>query len=172
MNFFEAGLPWDRRGSVLMESPEVARELELLLDGDFLVAEDCETDRPVSTLPHLGRQGCSQTTPRSATSRALTIVNHNKRQSDSMTLQDRRTDGDHDVRQERYAQLVLLRISELSQVDARQLSADCRCQMRHLRCGRQQRLLLWIGKLRAIGDGELCEGLPLDVGEVRLWPAA
>lgn len=41
MHFLKAGLPGDGGGSVLVQGPKVAGELELLLDADFLVAEDC-----------------------------------------------------------------------------------------------------------------------------------
>ena len=41
MHFFESGLTRDGSGGMLVEWPEMARELELLVDVDFLVAEDC-----------------------------------------------------------------------------------------------------------------------------------
>lgn len=47
MDFFEPGLPRNRRGSMLVEGPEVARELKLLVDTDLLVAEDYEKVRTI-----------------------------------------------------------------------------------------------------------------------------
>ena len=41
MHFFESGLTRDGSRGMLVEGPEMARELELLVDVDFLVTEDC-----------------------------------------------------------------------------------------------------------------------------------
>lgn len=40
MDLLQAGLPWDRGRRVLVERSVVTCELELLLDADFLIAED------------------------------------------------------------------------------------------------------------------------------------
>ena len=79
-DLLQTGFPWDGRGRVLVEGPEVPRELELPLDGEFLVAEDCVpasrspvSDRAASQRCHL-KQADLHTTPRSATSSALMIT--------------------------------------------------------------------------------------------------
>ena len=68
----------------------------------------------------------------------------------------------------RYAQLVLLAVGQLPEVDAQELGADGGRQVRYLRRRRQQALLLGIRIECAIGHRELLQGLPLDVREERL----
>ncbi len=76
MNFFKARLPWNGRGSVLVERSEMPSKLELLVDAEFLVTEDC-TKRIYqfsAALLYRSAMDDSQTTPRSATSNALKVT--------------------------------------------------------------------------------------------------
>lgn len=75
MDFLKAGLPWNRRSSVLVERSEVASKLELFMDAQFLVTEDCtKYICQFSAAPNRDITDDLQTTPRSATSNALKTI--------------------------------------------------------------------------------------------------
>jgi hypothetical protein len=70
MNFLKARLTRNRSGGMLVKWTEVSSELELLMNVDLLVTEDCPSnlsERPSRNANHYH----SQTAPRSATRRAL-----------------------------------------------------------------------------------------------------
>ena len=67
VHFLKPGLSRDTSGGVLVQRTKVTSKLELLMDVDLLVAEDWI--ELVKSAKHICDH--SQTTPRSATSRAL-----------------------------------------------------------------------------------------------------
>ena len=65
-------------------------------------------------------------------------------------------------------QFILLLVRELPQVDPYDLCSNCWCQILDFLRSGEQGFLVWISKLRSIGDGDVLKGWPFDVREVRL----
>ena len=96
-------------------------------------------------------KGDSQTTPRSATRRALQEVSN-------VCF----------AFEHGYAQFILLRVAQLAQIDALEDRADRWRKVLDLGRRAQQVLLRRVRSQSAISDGEVLEGVPMDLGEVRL----
>jgi hypothetical protein len=132
---------------MLVEGAEVPSQLELLVDVNFLVTEDCARSQHRASQIHRTAHR-----RRRAQRREVHWVKVSK-----LLRHDRN-----------HLQLVLLSIGQLAQVDAEDLRADRGCQGLDLRRRGEQALLLRIRVQPAVGYVDLLQCVPLQVRERRL----